>query len=54
MLDMTPVVGDRCVGKVKAVEVGQSFESDEAHPAVRICAQQTRQTSWSKPSGKEP
>lgn len=40
---MTSVVGDSCVGKVKAVEVGRSFESDEAHPAVRTCAQQSRQ-----------
>lgn len=54
MLCMTPVVGDRCVGKVEAVEVGQSFESDEAHPAVPTCAQQTRQISWSELSGKEP
>ncbi len=51
---MTPVARDRCVGKVKAAEVGRSFESDEAHPALHTFAQQTRQPSWSEPSGKEP
>lgn len=51
---MTPVVGDRCVGKVKAAEVGRSFESDEAHPALHTFAQQTHQPSWSELSGKEP
>lgn len=51
MLGMTLVAEDRCVGRVKAVEVGQRFET---HPALRTCAQQTHQTSWSKLSGKAP
>lgn len=55
MLGMTPVVGGRCISKVKAVEVhGTCFESDEAHPSPNTFAQQTHQTSWFMLSGKEP
>lgn len=43
------MVEDRCVGKVSAAEVGQSFES---HPALHTCAQQTHQTCGSELSGK--